>query len=313
MATYKYLRYEAVDEGAIVRIVLDRPDSRNAQNRGLLTELGDAFERAEQDDSVRVVILAGSGSVFSSGHDLGSAEARQEREPGPSQHPSYQVNSGTRLAAERRMVQEWHHYFQNTLRWRNLRKITIAEVQGSVYAAGLMLMWACDLIVAAEGTLFADPVGPRLGGAGVEYFAHPWELGPRRAKELLLTGDGIDAADAYRIGMVNKVFPAAELTERCLAFARRIAALPTIAALMVKESVNQSVDAQGFQVALTACFSLHHVLHAHWAELHGSDLPLATEQDGIRNWRTAPPVSLAQKSSPGLSLCPSSSRSPSPA
>jgi enoyl-CoA hydratase len=296
METYNYLRYEPVDEGAIVRIVLNRPASRNAQNRVLLIELGDAFERAERDDDVRVIILAGAGSVFSSGHDLGSAEARREREPGPSQHPSYQVNSGTRLAVERRMVQEWHHFFQNTLRWRNLRKITIAEVQGGVYAGGLMLMWACDLIVAADDTVFADPVGPRLGGAGVEYFAHPWEFGPRRAKELLLTGDGIDAEEAYRIGMINKVFPASELTERCLQFARRVAAMPTIAALMVKESVNQSVDAQGFQTALSACFSLHHVLHAHWAELHGSDMPLATEEDGIRNWRNAPPITLAQKS-----------------
>ena len=75
------------------------------------------------------------------------------------------------------MLQEWHYFFQNTLRWRNLRKITIAQVHGSVYAAGLMLMWACDLIVAAEGTVFADVVGTRLGMCGVEYFAHPWEFG----------------------------------------------------------------------------------------------------------------------------------------
>ena len=73
------------------------------------------------------------------------------------------------------MLQEWHYFYDNTRRWRNLRKITIAQVQGTVYAAGLMLMWACDLIVAAEGTTFADVVGTRLGMCGVEYFAHPWE------------------------------------------------------------------------------------------------------------------------------------------
>ncbi len=89
------------------------------------------------------------------------------------------------------MLQEWHYYFQNTLRWRNLRKITIAQVHGPVFAAGLMLMWSCDLIVASEEVVFADVVGTRLGMCGLEYFAHPWELGPRKTKELLLTGDSL--------------------------------------------------------------------------------------------------------------------------
>ena len=89
------------------------------------------------------------------------------------------------------MLQEWHYYFQNTLRWRNLRKITIAQVHGPVFAAGLMLMWSCDLIVCSEEVVFADVVGTRLGMCGLEYFAHPWELGPRKTKELLLTGDSL--------------------------------------------------------------------------------------------------------------------------
>ena len=105
------------------------------------------------------------------------------------------------------MLQEWHYYFQNTLRWRNLRKITIAQVQGTVFAAGLMLMWACDLIVGAENVLFADVVGTRLGMCGVEYFGHPWEFGPRKAKELMLTGDAIDVQEAHRLGMVTQDLP----------------------------------------------------------------------------------------------------------
>jgi enoyl-CoA hydratase len=299
MSEYRFLRYEEQDEGVIVRIVLDRPRTRNAQNRGLLVELDEAFRRAETDDRVRVVILAGAGGTFSSGHDLGSQEALAEMRPGSSEHPSFAGNSGSRLSVERRMVQEWHYFFQNTLRWRDLRKITIAEVQGGVFAAGLMLMWACDLITAAEGTVFADPVGPRLGGAGVEYFAHPWEFGPRKAKELLLTGDSIDAEEAYRLGMVNKVFPADKLTERTLQLARRVAALPSMASLMVKESVNQSVDAQGFRTALTSVFSLHHVLHAHWAELHEGGAAYATEEDGIADWRSAPAIAPAARDTAG--------------
>ena len=118
--------------------------------------------------------------------------------PGPNQHPSCLINGGTRNGTESLMLQEWHYFFQNTLRWRNLRKITIAQVHGGVYAAGLMLMWACDLIVAAEGTIFADVVGTRLGMCGIEYFAHPWEFGARKTKELMLTSDSIDAEEAYR-------------------------------------------------------------------------------------------------------------------
>ena len=191
MTDYKYIQYETVDDGRIARIVLNRPKARNAQHRGLLVELHDAFLAAEADDEVRVVILSGAGPIFSAGHDMGSAESLAERTPGPDLHPTFEINGATREGAESRMLGEWHYFFQNTLRWRNLRKITIAQVQGTVFAAGLMLMWACDLIVAADDVSFADVVGTRLGMCGVEYFAHPWEFGPRKTKELMLTGDSL--------------------------------------------------------------------------------------------------------------------------
>ena len=293
MSDYKYVTYEELDDGAIARIMLNRPESRNAQHRGLLVELDDAFLRAEADDTVRVVILGGTGPIFSSGHDLGSKEAIAERMPGPDQHPTARTNGATRKGAEMLMLQEWHYFFENTKRWRNLRKITIAQVQGTVYAAGLMLMWACDLIVAAENARFADVVGTRLGMCGVEYFAHPWEFGPRKTKELMLTGDAIDVDEAHRLGMVSKIFPVDDLTDRTLEFARRIAALPTMTALLIKESVNQTVDNMGFQNALAACFTLHELNHAHWAWVHGGGRPAAAEEDGIANWKDAPPVVLA--------------------
>ena len=191
------------------------------------------------------------------------------------------------------MLQEWHYYFSNTLRWRNLRKITVAQVQGTVYAAGLMLMWACDLIVAADNVYFADVVGTRLGMCGVEYFAHPWEFGPRRTKELMLTGDAIDVQEAHQLGMVSKVFPLDELEDKTLAYAKRIAELPTMTALLIKESVNQSVDNMGFYNALKACFTLHELNHSHWAGVHENKYPVAMVEDGIADWRNAPPVRLA--------------------
>ena len=291
MADYDFIRYETFDEGRIVRILLDRPDARNAQNRGMLVELDAAFRAAEADDACRVVILGGTGKLFSAGHDMGSKQAIEEYQS----HPTMRIDGNTREGTEKRMLQEWHYYFQNTLRWRNLRKITIAQVHGPVYAAGLMLMWCCDLIVGSDDVEFADVVGTRLGMCGLEYFAHPWELGPRKAKELLLTGDSIDIDEAHRLGMVSKVFPRDELEERTLDFARRIAQLPTMAALMIKESVNQTVDNQGFYNSLQASFSLHQLNHAHWAEVHEDGWPAAREEDGIPSWKEAPPIVPAEK------------------
>ena len=291
----KYIAYESLEAGRIARITLNRVDARNAQNRGLLVELNEAFLRAEQDDDVRVVVLAGAGPMFSSGHDLGSKDDIAERTPGPDLHPSFTINGATRSAAENRMLQEWHYFFQNTLRWRNLRKITIAQVHGNVYAAGLMLAWCCDLIVAAENTTFADVVGTRLGMCGLEYFAHPWEFGPRKAKELLLTGDSIDADEAHALGMVSKVFPLDDLPARTLDVARRVAALPSMTSILIKESVNQSVDNMGFHNALQACFTLHQLNHSHWAELHDNHVAAGLQQDGITPWRKAGPVVPAHK------------------
>jgi enoyl-CoA hydratase len=287
---YKFVTYETVDDGTIARVMMNRERTRNAQSRGLLVELHDAMLRAEADDKVRVVILGGVGPLFSSGHDMGSKESTAEREPGPDQHPTFAGYGGTRLGTEARWTQEWHFFFQNTLRWRNLRKITVAEVKGTVYAAGLMLMWACDLIVAADDVSFADVVGTRLGMCGVEYFAHPWEFGPRRTKEMMLTGDSLDVDEAYRLGMVSKVFPRAELEDSTLAYARRLAKTNTAAALMIKESVNQTVDNMGFYNALNACFTIHQMNHSHWAEINEGGYPAGTPEFGVTPWNEAPPV-----------------------
>lgn len=295
MDDYRFITYEELDEGRIARIMLNRPETRNAQNRGLLVELHEAFLRAEADDDVRVVILGGVGPMFSSGHDMGTPQSIEEYLPGPNQHPTRTINGGTRQGSEALMLQEWHYFFANTKRWRDLRKITIAQVQGPVYAAGLMLMWSCDLIVAADDASFADVVGTRLGMMGVEYFAHPWEFGPRKTKELLLTGDSIDADEAHALGMVSKVFPVDELGDRTLDFARRIASVPTMAALLVKEAVNQTMDAMGFSTALQSCFTLHQLNHSHWATLTNGQSWVAQPEHGVPHWKDAPKVGLADK------------------
>jgi enoyl-CoA hydratase len=290
--------YETLDAGRIARIWLNRPEAHNAQNRTLLVQLDEAFLRAEADDDVRVVILAARGRNFSAGHDLGSEAALAERAPGPAQHPTFRFNGATRAAvAEKTYLQEWHYFFQNTCRWRDLRKITIAQVQGNAISAGLMLIWACDLIVAADNAKFSDVVGVRMGMPGVEYYAHPWEFGARKAKELLLTGDSLDADEAYRLGMVSKVFPRDELEDKTLEFARRIAERPTMAALLIKDSVNAAADAMGFTEALRHGFHIHELGHAHWAAHNENRFPVGLPPD-VEDWRAAKPSKIARRDEP---------------
>lgn len=295
---YEFLKVETFDGGQIMRITMNRPEARNAQNRGLLVELGEAFTAAEADDDVRVVILAGAGKSFSAGHDMGSETGMRELTPGPDAHPTIGIHGGTRHGVENQILQEWHYFFSNTVAWRNLRKITIAQVQGNVISAGLMLMWACDLIVAAADAVFADVVSTRLGMCGVEYFAHPWEFGPRKAKELLLTGDCLDANEAHRLGMVSKVFTNERLAEDTLAFARRISRLPTVTSLLVKDSVNQAVDAMGFTTALNGAFNLHQLNHAYWRELNEDGYSVAKPGPATDDWRQVGPPTPIRKEVP---------------
>ncbi|MGO3930715.1 enoyl-CoA hydratase [Rhodopseudomonas pseudopalustris] len=244
---------------AVARIVMNRPEARNAQNLQMTYDLNAAFDDAVQDDSVKVIILAGNGPHFSAGHDL---RATSKNEAGIDFPPIGNWGGFREPGAHGRMAREQEIYLQITRRWRNLAKPMIAEVHGKCIAGGLMLAWACDLIVAADSAEFCDPV-VTMGVCGVEWFVHPWELGPRKAKELLFTADSWSAQDGYQLGMVNHVVPAAELSAFTLALAQRIAAKPSFALKMTKEAVNRSVDIQGQPAAIDQAFALHQLCHAH--------------------------------------------------
>ena len=250
----------------VARLVLNRPESRNAQDTALLYALNAAFDRAARDDTVKVIILAAAGPHFSSGHDL------RERGPIARQmegHDPVGTWCGFGCAgAEGMMAREKEVYLGLSERWRNIPKPTIAQVQGKCIAGGLMLAWPCDLIVAADDAAFCDnTVG--MGVAGVEYFAHPWELGPRKAKELLFTADWLSAQDAKALGMVNHVVPAADLIDFTLNLASRIATKPMFALKLAKEAVNAAEDAQGRVGAMQTAFALHQLAHSHNMQVHG--------------------------------------------
>src|SRR5665213_2719852 len=202
----------------VARIVLNRPDTRNAQDTQLLYELNEAYDRATQDERVKVIITAANGKHFSSGHDL------RERDHLETQDRYDAVTTATgyhRAGAEGRQAREEEIYTGFCERWRNIPKPTIAAVQGRCVAGGLMLCWPSDIIIAADDALFED-VTVMLGIPGVEMFAHPWELGPRKAKEMLFAGAQINAEEARMLGMVNRVVPREKLDEETLALASQI-------------------------------------------------------------------------------------------
>ena len=230
--TWKTLLSERI--GPVLRITTNRPHVLNAQSRVMLTELDAAFRAAEADDGVRVIILAGAGKHFSAGHDLGSAEELEDRRINP---------RGETYRAEYAELQQIH--LENCLRWRNLSKPTIAQVQGYCIMGGLMIASVCDLIIAADDARFADRM-VSWGGAHVQYFTLPWEVGPRKAKEYLFTTDFLTAHEAERLGLVNRVYPREALAAETLTLAARIAERDPFGLMMAKRSVNEMMDAQGF-------------------------------------------------------------------
>jgi enoyl-CoA hydratase len=255
------VRYETRGRTAV--ITLNRPRYRNAQNSSVTYALDAAFARAVNDDDVAVLVLAGEGDHFCAGHDIGT--------PGRDIDVSFERKAVMwwdhvgKQGADNRYAREMEVYLGMCRRWREIPKPLIAMVQGACIAGGLMLAWICDLIVASDDAFFADPV-VRMGIPGVEYFAHPWVLGPRFAKEMLFTGDRFDASRAYQLGMVSRVVPRADLAEVTFALADRIANMPAFGLALAKRAVNQCEDQMGMRNGMDSVFGLHHVAHAHNAE-----------------------------------------------
>jgi enoyl-CoA hydratase len=250
--------YEKRERAALV--TMNRPQYRNAQNAKMTYALDAAFTRAVADDEVAVIVLAGAGPHFSAGHDIGTP-GRDVMNPFPRVATSWWDHSD-KSGAENLFVREQEIYLGMCRRWRELPKPTIAMVQGACIAGGLALAWACDLIVAADDAFFSDPV-LKMGIPGVEYFAHAFALNPRVAKELLFTGDRLDAARALGLGMVNRVVPRAQLESETLSLAKRIGEMPRFALALAKQAVNQAEDKMGLRESMDAAYALHQLAHAH--------------------------------------------------
>ena len=262
-SAFTQIRYDKPSE-RIARIVLSRADKRNAQDMKMLYEINAGLDRATQDDQVRVIILAADGPDFSSGHDLTDKASRVGDYGAP-----VTGTGGFGLAGpEGYFAKEQEVFLGFCWRWRNLPKPVIVAVQGRAIAGGLMLIWPFDIIIASDDASFSDPV-VAFGANGHEFFVHAWEVGHRKAKEMLFTGEPVSAQEARELGMVNQVVPRERLESATLEMAEKIAQRPMMGLRMSKLSVNQSLDAQGMWTAIQSAFGLHHFAHTHNQVMHG--------------------------------------------
>jgi enoyl-CoA hydratase len=236
-----------------VRIVLDRPAKLNALSGPLVAALMAALDAAVADPAVRVIVLEGAGRAFSSGYDLG--EEVEGGIDGPVQWRAF-------LAAD----------IAATLRILDCPKPVIAQVHGYALAGGLEIAMACDLIVAAEGTRLGEPE-IRYGSAPVTLLM-PYLVGQKKTRELLLTGDLIDAAEAERIGLVNRVVPIEQLAAEVDRLADRLARTPPEVMSLTKQMLNRAMDAAGFRAAVEAGLDLGAIINA-------ADTPEQREWDEI--------------------------------
>jgi len=258
----EYILYEAKD--GIAAITLNRPEARNAQNKQFLDELDACWTKAAEDDDVRVIVLKANGKHFSSGHDISMK---------PDEKPVVDIKKDGLAGI---FHYERVRFLGYSRKWRDVPKPSIAAVQGGCIAAGMMLCWPCDLIIAADNAFFSDPV-LRMGIGGVEYHGHTWEFGARKAKELLFTATRFDANEAHRLGMVNRVVPLEKLEEETFALAREIAQMHPFALAQAKRMVNSTLDIQGQYNALQAAFDIHTTGHGNALSISGQAVLMGLE------------------------------------
>ena len=253
LSALTHVTYDVV--GRVARVSLNRPQYRNALSRITLEELDTCFTAAVADSGVGAIVLRGEGSHFSSGHDVGTPEKLADDKARP--YPP-----GSRGVFER----SWDLYIDKGLRWRNLPKPTIAAVQGYCIFGGWMLASAMDMLFAAEDARF---LASRL-----QYFSMPWDIGIRRAKEVLFEPRFIDAREAYEYGFVTRVLPPDELDDHAMAYAARVAQNDEFELRLTKLAINQAEDAQGYT---------NHILAIHNGQVRGTNSQGAQRAPGQRS------------------------------
>lgn len=263
MDTFENTTYAVADR--VATITLARPEKANAQTETMLDELDHHFREAERDDDVGVIVLRAEGKHFSAGHDV---------ELGPDNPTLYEDDGSWHLHKLYRW--EAKKYFGYSWNWRNIPKPTIGAIQGKAIAGALNLIWPLDLLMVADDVQFSDPVVLMAIG-GVEYHGHTWELGARRAKDMLFTQRGIGAEEALAMGLAREVVPRDELWDRTHELAASIATQNPFGLAQAKRAVNQTLDVQGYHTALQSVFDIHSVGHGNAISVGGFPILMQLE------------------------------------
>ena len=227
-------------DGAVLHLILNRPEKRNALTRDMLLALRAALQGGERNSDINVIVLRAAGPDFCAGFDL--SRVRSEEVP------------------EDRMVREEEELYENSLAFRNSPKPTIAAVQGACIAGGLLLSQMCDLIIASDDAYFYNPL-VRMGGVGLELLMEPWDLGIRQAKRYLFTGERIPADVALKFGMITDIASRDRLPTATSELAAKVAAMPPVTIRLLKKSINRTQDLMGMRAALDYHFAMHEFGH----------------------------------------------------
>lgn len=244
---WENLLYEVRDQ--VAHITMNRPESINLLSMDMIQDIDEAMKEAERDPEVRVIIFSGVGRGFSAGHDLSGRPRKPMETP---------ARPGT---VEYRFDFEEKYYLEANLTIRNLKKPTVAGLRGHVVLGGLMTALMCDLVIAEESTNLWNP-SLRHVGTGGEVMVLPWDIGVRKTKLHLWTGDPVDVWEAERMGMIAKVVPDGSLEAECQRLADRIALMPPRAVQMTKRSLNKMWEIQGQLLAYEHHFLMHQLGHA---------------------------------------------------
>ena len=257
----------------IRRLTLNRPDKRNALSNALRGALFNALEDADGDPDVRVIVLRGAGTCFSSGYDLAGVGALP-----------FHTSKGQGQWAR--------HVVEGCFRIWDLAKPVIAQVHGWCLAGGSELAVACDLVYVAEDAKIGYPAVRTMSPPDNQY--HAWIMGMRPAMELMLTGDAVDGAEAVRLGFANRAFPVADLEREVLAMAERIAKVDPELAQLNKRLVHRQMEAMGLRAGLRAGTDLHalgwhtNASRSYMAEMRkGVKQALTTRDETFGDYRTA--------------------------
>jgi enoyl-CoA hydratase len=227
VVSYRTILYDVQDH--ILKLTFNRPEKLNAFSRELVRETIEAFQLADLDDDIHLIIVTGAGRAFSAGYDISGVRDEQERSP-----YGWRLHQRENLAFS---LQPWQ-----------VSKPVIAMVNGYCLAGACEFTLMCDLRVASEQATFGEP--EIRFGAGAPILITPWIVGLTKAKELLYTGDTLNAQEALRLNMVNKVVPHDQLEEETYRLARRMLKIAPENLRLTKQAINKTYELMGLKHAL---------------------------------------------------------------